>query len=717
MIKRSFLILIGIFLFCWIGFVSYGLLHKENAQDFRSYFSSMDGAIWAIHHPEEVNWDDHGIQTLSINQSIYSSVVPKMDEPASFIFSTKRALFLIEKSHSWKKQEIQKLFQNGLFPFELGKLNSFEYGKLHGIYKGNQLLIYEGELSADSDFVFNIDTKASFSKVLLSKQKSKNKTCDMYIKSGRIYTYTKSQVNSKKISSIDDRSVFASFIPSSIDSYSFYEKNYLTEIDPIFAQSPFAVQMISNGVVFIGKDSECAAVFDYQEEYSPIDILNEKLQIGAVNEDASSYKNVRFSGLLNTSSTELFIAQSNGFAVVSSSKDLVDFVIAEAELANTISQDETLINRLFANLPCKVASRQVSNNSQKTISIYGNKMIETSCRLIDVMEKKEANDIKDYFVMNPGERVLDFAAFPERGNVIAFTDKRKLIGFSNGLKKWEKTCSQDAISMGLIEIGQCFVSVQFANEVQLFDKTGRLVFRMTNNPKTQPVAYYAKNTLEFAIANSKTSVQLLNDKGTVIKPFQVSGDIRQLEVCNSAATPILGVRTSTMYYTIDLVKRKSISKMTIDSNYHIVNTGKELIPISLKNNSMNLIYKGKPLQFMTRSNVKLLGTYEWNKEIVFVLSRGKELYAYLLSGKILWEKSLPVQEITSMSIKQAKNGAPLLCVLDAIDNELYFMNPMGQAFDQNNRHGETKAQVSPFGTNAYSITTFLGSYLIQYTKQ
>ena len=52
-----------------------------------------------------------------------------------------------------------------------------------------------------------------------------------------------------------------------------------------------------------------------------------------------------------------------------------------------------------------------------------------------------------------------------------------------------------------------------------------------------------------------------------------------------------------------------------------------------------------------------------------------------------------------------------------IDNELYLMNQLGQAFDQNNRHGETKAQVSAFGTNAYSITTFLGSYLIQYTKQ
>lgn len=717
MIKRSFLILIGIFLFCWIGFVSYGLLHKENAQDFRSYFSSKDGAIWAIHHPEEVNWDDHGIQTLSINQSIYSSIVPKMIEPSSFIFSTKRVIFLIEKTHSWKKKEIQSLFQNGLFPFEMGKLNSFEYGKLHGIYKGNQLLIYEGELPQATDLVFDMDSKASFSKILLSNKPEKNKTSDMYIKSGRIYTYTKSQIHAKKVITIDDQSIFAPFIPASIDSYAFYEKNYLMEIDPIFAQSPFGDQMISNGVVFIGKDSELAAVFDYQDEYSPIDILNEKLQIGAGNEDASSYKNVRFSGLLTKSNTELFIAQSNGFAVISPSKDLVDFVISEAELANTLSQDEEQMNRFFGNLPSKVASRQISSKSQKTISIYGNKMIETTCRLIDVMEKKETNDIKDYFVMNPGERVIDFVAFPERGNVIAFTDKRKLIGFSNGLKKWGKTCVQDAISMGLIELGQSFVSVQFANEVQLYDKSGRLVFRMTNNPKTQPVAYYAKNSLEFALANAKTSIQLLNEKGTVIKPFQVSGDIRQLEVTNGAATPILGIRTSTTYYTIDLVKRKSISKMTIDSNYHIVNTGKELIPVSLKNNSMNLIYKGKASQFTTKSNVKLLGTYEWNKEPVFVLSRGKELYAYQSNGKILWEKSLPVQEISSMSIKQAKNGTPLLCVLDAIDNELYFMNPMGQAFDQNNRHGEAKVQVSPFGTNAYSITTFLGSYLIQYTKQ
>ena len=37
--------------------------------------------------------------------------------------------------------------------------------------------------------------------------------------------------------------------------------------------------------------------------------------------------------------------------------------------------------------------------------------------------------------------------------------------------------------------------------------------------------------------------------------------------------------------------------------------------------------------------------------------------------------------------------------------------------DESERHGEQKIEISPFGTNAFSITTYLGSYLIQYTKQ
>ena len=643
--KRLLLAIFGLFIIAWISFVSYDLLQKENTHDFRTYFHHSDGAIWAIHQPNEVNWDDHSIQTLSLNQALFSSLSIRMKEPCSYFFSTKKVLFLLEKRSSWSKKEIQQLFENGLFPFELGKLNSFEYGKLHGIFKGNQLLIFDGELAEPNDHAFRVDTKASLSRVVLSKNHKGGRVSDMYLKKGRIYTYSKSSIGKNSIKEIDDRRIFAHVIPSNIDSYSFYERSYLAKVDPVFAHSVFSKQMITNGVVFVTKDNRCAAIFDYQEDYSPIDILNEHLQKEGSDELSAEYKHLRFAKMMEqfadstAQKPSLHIALMDGFAVVSSSKEFLDYVISEAELSNTLSQDERKIAQVYGNLPKKVAYRQVSRSKQQSVSVYGKKMLETSCRMIDIVEHKENQKTKDYFVMNPGVRVIDFAAFPERGNVIALTENHMLVGYINGLKKWEKPCPQEVLSMNLIEMGQSYVSVQFAKETQLFDKTGRLVFRMTSQNNITPSAYFAKNKMEFVIANTDKSVQLLNDKGTLIKPFQVNGTIKQIAVTTQAKKPILGVLTSTMYYTIDLEKRKTLSKLSIDSTYSLINTGVDLIPTSARNSSLSMIKNGKATQFSTKSNVKLLGSYLLNKELTFILSRGKELYAYQY-GKVIWEKTI-----------------------------------------------------------------------------
>lgn len=717
MINRSILAIVGVLVLCWIGFVSYGLLHKENSADFCSYFNETDGTVWAIHHPEEVNWDEHHIQTLQLNQSIYSSVVPRLQEPASLFFSKKRIMFLIERRSSWDKQAIKRLFEQGLFPLEMGKLNNFDYGKLHGIYKGNQLLIYEGTLNDAEGFSFSCDTKASFSKIKLGKIKQDYVVSDHYVKQGKIYTYTKSYIGKNQVKEMDDQRIFAQFVPSNIDTYTFYEQGYLAHIDPVFAHSPFSKKMISSGVVFISKDSVKAAIFDYQEEYSPIEILNEKLGMEEANENNAQFDNLHFSKFLSSDNATLFVAQSNGFAVVSSSKELVDFIISEAELANTLSQDENRMRLIFGNLPRKVAFRNASTSQQSTVSVYGKKLVETSCRFMDVIDRKDDQKIKDYFVMNPGERVLHFVALPERGNVIAYTDKGKLVGYINGLKKWEKPCSQEVLDMSLVEIGQSFAAIQLKNEVQLFDKTGRLVFRMSNLAHIKPAAYFAKSKLEFVVANSTNSIHLVGEKGTTIKPFQLIGGLKQVEVTTKAKKPVLGVLTESMFYTIDLEKRKTIGKYIVDSTYSLVNTGTEITAISLQGATCHVLKNGKATQFQIKNNVQLLGTYLNNKEVVYIMTRGKELYAYTANGQLFWEKSIPVQEMTSLSISYSKNGKALLCILDAIENELYIFDQLGRASDQNERHGEEKVQVSPFGSNAYSITTFLGSYLIQYTKQ
>ncbi len=722
MMKRLLLAILGFFIMTWIGYVSYDLLHKENSQNFRSYFHDTDGVIWAIHQPNEVSWNEHSIQTLSVNQALYSSLTQKMNEPCTYIFGSRNVLFIVEKRSSWSKKEVERIFENGLFPFQLGKLNSFEYGKLHGVFRGNQLMIYEGELPLPSEYPFKMDVKASLSRIILSSKKEGQSISDIYIKKGRIYSYTKSNNKSKNIKEIDDRRIFSHVIPSNIDTYAFYEKGYLKKIDPVFSHSLFSKSMVSTGAVIMTKGDQTAAIFDYQEDYSPIDILNEHFQKESENELSATFSHLRFSKLLEgkndsiRSKQPLNIALMEGFAVVSTSKEFLDFILAEAELSHTLSQDERRTANIYGYLPKKVAFRHVSRSKQQTVSVYGNKIVQTSCRLIDVDDQKENNRIKDYFVMNPGLRVIDFAAFPERGNVIALTEKNTLVGYINGLKKWEKPCTQEVISMNVINVGPSYVSIQFATELQLFDKTGRLVFRMNTQNKTTPSGYIVKNNMEFVVANTDKSVQLLNDKGTVIKPFQVNGSIKQLAVTTQAKKPILGILTTSMYYTIDLEKRKTLSKLSIDSTYALINTGFELIPTSLRNSSLTMIKNGKPTQFSTKSNVKLLGSYLINKDLVYVLTRGKELYAYQ-NGKILWEKTLPVQEISELSIQSSKKGTPLLCLLDGLENELVIFDQNGRASDQNERHGETKVQVSPFGTSAYSITTFLGSYLIQYTKQ
>jgi hypothetical protein len=59
----------------------------------------------------------------------------------------------------------------------------------------------------------------------------------------------------------------------------------------------------------------------------------------------------------------------------------------------------------------------------------------------------------------------------------------------------------------------------------------------------------------------------------------------------------------------------------------------------------------------------------------------------------------------------------LLSFLDAVDNQIYLLDDAGHNLDTDKRHGEQAVQLSAFGNNAYSITTYLGNYIIQYTKQ
>ncbi len=106
-----------------------------------------------------------------------------------------------------------------------------------------------------------------------------------------------------------------------------------------------------------------------------------------------------------------------------------------------------------------------------------------------------------------------------------------------------------------------------------------------------------------------------------------------------------------------------------------------------------------------------------NYHTYFLLRQGKKLIAIDFNGVKLWERNLLLEEITKIHVAENQSGKTILGILDGIENRLYLHDSKGNKIDESERHGEQKIEISPFGANAFSITTYLGSYLIQYTKQ
>jgi hypothetical protein len=102
---------------------------------------------------------------------------------------------------------------------------------------------------------------------------------------------------------------------------------------------------------------------------------------------------------------------------------------------------------------------------------------------------------------------------------------------------------------------------------------------------------------------------------------------------------------------------------------------------------------------------------------IIVFKRNKSLYAFTAKGQRTWEKTLDVVELSQLNCFYGPNQKSILSMIDAVGNQIILLDDLGRDLDTDKRHGEQEVQLSAFGNNAYSITTFLGNYIIQYNKQ
>lgn len=464
-------------------------------------------------------------------------------------------------------------------------------------------------------------------------------------------------------------------------------------------------------------DNSSLIIFDFKENANPIQTLNEFFHKEELNNETATFDNLKFSSLVSNQKTTWHIGVSGQYGFASPNKALLDQALGASRLGQTLSQNEQKAIRIFSNMPKKVSARFFANGLKQTLSYLGNQMVQTNYTNYSNQVLDQDDDVRDYFVMNPGYRVLHFASFDQRGNTIVYTENMQLVGYQNGLRKWEKAIQGEVKEIYQIKSFPQLICVQQPNEAQLYDKNGKLIYKLTHKAGTKVQIFENKGKKEFICTNGANAIQLYNDKGGLIKQFTVNGLPKQLHYYYQATTSYLSILTDKQFQSIDLTKRRSVKTQNVDSTCVLVGNQTGAFVVKIDNSTATVMSLNNQKQFKIPNSVSCIGSYLQNDNPMLLFKRNTALFVFNLEGKRQWEKTLKATELTQFNHFKLPNKRSILAFLDAVGNQIYILDELGRDLETQKRHGQQEFQFSTFGQNAYSITTFLGTYLIQYNKQ
>lgn len=718
MFKRVLFVSAVFICIAWSVFVSIDLLTNENSVDFKHYFNAVDQQVLVVHRASELDWNNSNVEILPSNQTLAVFLLSRVNQSTSLYVSSKRTLFLAEKKDNWSKKSVEKLLTNGLFNFEFTGRRGFKFGNLKGEFRNNQLIIYQDEQSVSAINFPLVDNKSSYS--IIDFTENEPIVSDVYQKVDKTLIYKKTKLVNSKAKQCDDKLLFSSLISANFTNYNFYENNYFSETDSTFQTSNFK-KWIKNGIVFLSNGTAEVAVFDFKEGQNPVQNLNDEFGLPEKNEAFGEYQNIAFCDNWSQDTiSKFYVFEKEGICLVARNKSYLDEILTEMSLGKTLSQNPEKNQQIFSSLPRKVVYRSVTSKRSVAKSVFNKMLVETTCVNKDNMSLNSIKDekVKEYFSMNPGERILNFVTFNGRGNVVLLTESNKLVAYSNGSKKWEKQLGEIPQAFSIFSFKNNSFSLCLRAETQILDLNGRIIYRFKPVSSVAPSNLDIENKEVYFVGDGTENVSVFNTAGKTLKVLRLDESYKGIYSFSQKGKAYCVSVGRTTAYVSEIIKKKSTKIISIDSTTQVYPFTSAIYFGSITNGTLTLQQtNGGKNTIRLRQESKLMGAFSKNNEVYFLIRQGKNLKAINFDGKKLWERTLVLEEVSAIHVAVNQNGKTILGILDTIENRLYLYDSNGNKIDDIERHGEQKMEITPFGTNAFSITTYLGSYLIQYTKQ
>lgn len=691
MFGRVFLIVLSIISLFWLGYATYDRVSQGKQYNPEYLFGAEDGEVLILHNPEQKDILLHQFEAVSkeINQLIGTINPDKID---IIYVSKKRGQILIVSKEAVNNESVNSLFPDKQ-ALKTENSKKLTFGQLKGQFSKNA--IYFSSQSFDlnknpwKDLHFDKNSDAS----IVSFQKTTPSVTDVYIKEKGIIEYKSTIKDAVLGTKVNDKIVFGSVIPTSIQSYKFYETDYLRSTNPELSKSPMN-NWLKYGLVHLTINGQEAIVTDYIEGQEPIQVLYDFYKQESTNAETAYFEGTKLTNLL-PDSKGFHIYQLDDFVVISANRSICELIVGDYKLGNTIAQNPQKSEEIYGLLPQKVNYRSVSKTEKQSLSVYENTLLTT---VVGGVVKNQpnynqpvGNQTAQSFVI--GSPVRDILLIDEHSFFVT-TQDNKVLFFDKTGKKWEKTLDGaivgDAEIIDIYANGKSQLLVAIGKKVHVLDINGNEPggFPMDLDDQTcvqAPLFYRWKGNGFFILAVQGGRLVQFDNQGRELAVIrtQLNSIEQQPIVWVSANKPFIGIYDNNRFEMIQADTKKSFRIFPAKETNLIIKLPNEVKLFGLSNNQLiSHDQRGGITRYDKFINASLFNKVTNNGVSTIAIKDQQQLKLYNPEG-IQWTNiKLPFSDPSDVQVFNTTSGKTIIAGIDGLENKVYLWKTNGELYSK-----------------------------------
>ncbi|MES2587503.1 MAG: hypothetical protein V4622_00905 [Bacteroidota bacterium] len=726
MFARFFLLTLSIISLVWIVFIGYDLLDQKDNVSPQAIFSQKDGEILIINRSSEVLLEE---LTCKINPEItalFSQLLKNVFPNERIYISEKRPILIVESPNIWTKKGVQDYFETK--GIKIAQPNEKQFtilGNLKCSYKKNHLLISKtANIQAQSNpKEWPLwDNKASASIIHLSNPL---KSTNVYFKENGTVSYQTKYGPELDCKKVDDEDLFSQFIPSEVENYHFIEKEFALKTKYIMEKSPLYEWMDEGMIEFDYQNTSCL-LSDYNKVIDPMSLLGSDSQANREENLSSKFTGIQLTkNFPQNISKGFYIGKVADKVILSEKKEVLEKIIADYQLGNTLALNPDKARSIFYKMPKKVSERNTILGKTFSVSSYKNLLIktqlfsETSTGSVSDNEE-EKTETKNNSFSYSGEIV----SFLGNGSLIySFSNQNEIIVISNKKQLWKQKLEGQLIGtpklIDVNENGSLQLLVNTSEKVYLFNDQGSRVNEFPLNIKcANAVSFYRwNNKANFLVVNSANELLQIDQNGRILKKLKLNlsnvkneidvyknGRTLTALVTGDQATQLINLDRNKNTKTSVMLPKERLQMKTTNGFYYFEHTKQALVRFDQNGNKSNV---------HSSSSIKNLKKIYKGKQTLICFQDKNTIFVLNENGNISQKFVTSVNEIENFDVLTSSNGNTYVAVIDEIENNVHLFDSKGTKLNEKALEGKSKVKLSD-ENGKLTITTLIENYIVQY---